>query len=201
MTRSSTILAGLLLLGGCENNQKTPTPPPAPDLGLTIDSGPAAPSADAGAPDVTTEPEETLAPIAENLIAFIPETLDGVSARRRQAVKSAPIVHGYYPGEKRKVYNLNITGPNKSERERREMYPLLGKDESTSSDKEEVRGFQLAGFDAQRTYEPKKKKAETVVLVNPFVEVRLTIAPTDDKEEATKLLQKEVDLVGVSKLR
>lgn len=196
------VLIIALACASCDSSQRTPSPPPVPDIALpgnVADAGKTAEAPDEA--DGGSAPmEDPRSPIAENLIEFIPEVLDGVRVRRRETVKTAPIVHGYYPGEKRKVYNLHITGPNQSEADRRAQYPLLGKDEKETSGPLELKGFKIDEFEGQRTYDAKRKKSEAVVLVNPFVEVKLSVAPTDKADESIKLLD-EVDLKGVSKLR
>lgn len=202
------LIAGTLAIAviGCESKPKTPSAPPVPDIplpktpdasGTTDDAG----SADAGGDDAGDEMKDPRSPIAPNLLPFVPEVLDGVRARRRQAVKTSPKAYAFYQGAKHKTYNVQLTGPETTEAKRRAAYPLLGKEgESKDNGIVETTGLKIAGFDAQRTYDSKKKKSEVVVLVNPFVEVKLSVQPAKKADEATKLVE-ELDLEGISKLR
>ncbi len=201
MLRSSAVFLLVVLTLSCDSNQRTPSPPPVPDIALPGAESDAAATQSDGDGGTAADPLDGLrAPTAENLMEFVPELLDGVKARRRQAIKSSPIVHGFYQSAERRIYNLGLNGPTEQEATRRGRYPLLGKDETQTSGPEEIKGLKVGGFDAQRTYDSKRKKSEVVVLVNPFVEVKLSVAPTDDADEAVALLS-EIDLAGISKLR
>ena len=80
------------------------------------------------------------------------------------------------------------------------MYPLLGKEgETEQSGPIEMKGFKVGDWDGQLTYDSKKKKSEAALLVNPYVEVKVSVAPAR-RGDARKLLE-EIDLAGVSKLR
>ena len=172
-----------------------------PDVGSAADTGSAAAEGTArGDAGAAAPMEDPRSPIAVNLLEFVPEMLDGVKARRRQLIKTAPIVHGFYQSDDRRVYNLHITGPTETDSERRGRYPVLGKDEKKKSGPLEHQGFMLGEFEGQRTYDAKGKKSTSVVLVNRFVEVKLSVAPTDKPDESTKLLE-QVDLQGVSRLQ
>lgn len=213
MRRGLIVFALLSPLGfGCEMERKTRTPsaPPVPDIPLPekkTDVGVAqAPASDEGdekegeAPKGPKKIEDARAPIAVNLIGFVPEHLGGVRARQRQAVKTAPIAYAFYKG-KGTTYNVAITGPNQKEAERRALYPLLGKEgEKDSAGPIEMEGLKIEGFDAQKSFDGKKSKAEVVVLVNPFVEVKVSVQPAKKMDDPLELLD-EIDLKGVSKLR
>lgn len=210
--RHCIFVVGLSLSSlGCDSNTRTPTPPPVPDIALPdMGAGSAALGADQGIPDSIAARlgdagpagpiTDSLAPIPANLISFVPEMLDGVKARRRQVIKTKPMVHGFYQGEKGRIYNLHITGPAQTEEQRRQAYPLLGTNEKKKSGPVETRGFKVGEFGGQLTYNAGKKKSEAVVLVNRFVEVKVSVAPTKKADDAIKLLD-EIDLDGVSKLQ
>ena len=189
----------LALLLGCDEAK----PPSAPVVGELPDAAKSAgeeQQADAAAENAPPA-EDFRPPIAANLLEFVPKTLDGVAARNRTAMKSSPIAAASYKGKDRAVYNVKIVGPKSSESERRSKYPLLGKEGETSQDGGiEAKGLKVGEFDAERLYDKKKKLSEVVVLVNPFVLVDVNVAPTDDPDHATKLLE-EIDLKGASLLR
>lgn len=189
---------------GCEQ-QKTPSAPPVPDIALpeTPDVAAKTPASDAGVAESESDADpmyDPRSPIATNLVEFVPETLAGVKARRRTIVKTSPIAHGHYNGPKRKMYNVHITGPNQSAEQRRAAYPLLGTDKTDEMGSLKMKGLKIGDWEGQRTYDKKKKKSEAVLLVNPFVEVKVSAAPTKDPDEAVELLE-EIDLEGLSRLR
>ena len=200
----SLIVFGLLgLFLGCETKTKTPSAPPVPDIPLPPrhDAGSEAAQAAPAEGDGGTKAkmEDPKSPIAPNLLEYVPHMFAGVKARQRQAVKTAPIAYAFYKGDK-KTYNVSLTGPNQKEAERRAAYPLLGKDEKETMGTVEIRGLKVKEFDAVRLYDKKKRKSEAIVLVNPFVEVKVTVQPTDEKDEALEHLD-ELDLEGISTLR
>lgn len=208
MTHPLILIATVALLLGCDQKPKTPSPPPVPDIALpeTPDAG--SPASDGGEQAVAptsegdagpVEMKDPVSPIAVNLVKFVPQVLDGVKARRVEAVRTAPIAHGFYQGPERQVYNVHITGPSQTEDQRRAMYPLLGKDEKEDNGVTEIQGFMYGEFEGQETYDTKKEKSEAVVLVNPFVEVKVSVAPA--KAGDARDLLEEIDLEGVSKLR
>lgn len=190
---------------GCETQTKTPSAPPVPDIPLPppkTDAGSADKKEESDALDAGGEAkmEDPKAPIAPNLLEYVPHTLAGVKARQRQAVKTSPIAYAFYKGGK-KTYNVSLTGPNQKEADRRAAYPLLGKEgEKDTMGTVEMTGLKVKDFDAVQLFDKKKKKSEAIVLVNPFVEVKVTVQPADKADEAVKLLD-ELDLEGISNLR
>ncbi len=192
---------------GCESKPKTPSAPPVPDIPLpekpdVAEAKSAEKSGDMGADGGGSgEMKDPKSPIAPNLLPFVPEVLDGVRARRRQAVQTAPKAYAFFKGPKHKTYNVQLTGPETTEQKRRAANPLLGKEgEVEDNGIVETKGLKVKGFDAQRTYDRKKEKSEVIVLVNPFVEVKLSVQPAKKPDEATKLVE-TLDLEGISKLR
>ncbi len=187
-------------------DRRSPTAPPVPDVALPErfdDTGsPADDENDAGSREVAKQKkiEDPRSPIAVNLQEFLPAELDGVRARRRQAVKTAPIAYAFYEGDDH-TFNVNITGPNQTEEQRRAAYPVIGNEgEKLDIGPVEVEGLKVGEYDAQKSFDSKRKKAEVIVLVNPFVEVKVSVQPARKADEAVKLLD-EIDLDGISKLR
>lgn len=206
------LLASLLVFGaGCEK-MKLPERPPAPDVPLPPQSDAGSANADAAAgsdnaaggdASAADKPkiEDPKSPIGPNLLPFLPETLGGVRARKRQEIKSAPIVHAFYVGEKRKAFNVHISGPTQKYEQRIAAYPLLGKDgEKTDNGGYETVGLKIGDYVGQRTYDTRKKKCETVLFVNEFVEVKVSVQPAAKAGESTKLVE-ELDLAGLSELK
>lgn len=208
MKQIIVVVSCAALLVACESKTRTPKAPPVPDIPMPHhekDAGPpkkAKADSDAGTAkkDKKDAMKDAQSPIAPNLVRYVPETLAGVKARRRQAVKTAPKAYAYYIGKHHVTYNVELIGPNQTSKQRHEAYPLLGKDKKEDGALGKIQGFKMGTYEGQRTYNEKKKKSEVVLLVNPYVMVILSVQPTK-KPDAARDLLKELPLADIAKLR
>ena len=140
----------------------------------------------------------------ENLEAFVPNTLKGVSRRRPlgdQAVtEGAVIAHGAYlvqKGDRSRYVNVNLAEVVDLEFERAQFVVKAG--ESRSSAGSDVLAKEVDGRLVQRRYSPRMKTSEVIVILADEVIVRVSVEQANNPDEAFEWLA-VIDLQGIEAL-
>ena len=140
---------------------------------------------------------------ATSLADFLPSSLDGIALQTFDdpafALPRGGAAGAYLDSKTGKSININFMPVTELKFSRAQFHDLKpGETKNAPAAHLSFKGFDVGGFDVERTdFQTDPRKSEAIVIVADKVDVRVSVEPSTDPDEAVALM-KQLDLAGMT---